>query len=551
MKDLTVMILLMFFWVPISADERPNFLLLMAEDLSPRIGAYGDVVAVSPNIDSLAQQGVRYTNAFTTAGVCAPSRAAIISGMHQESIGGQHMRAPQFPQARYLAVPPKEMKAFPELLRAEGYYTFNTNKLDYQFSGHNPGTGPFTIWDSDQRGTVDFDELSNDQPFFGYVTFLGTHESGILPRKAIPRSVSHLMGQVLQTYLHWNTEDQILPEDVEVPPYYPDTPIVRKDIARQYNNLITVDRQVGDILAKLEQAGLADNTVVIWTTDHGDGLPRSKRELFDSGIQVPLIIRWPEKFRPQHIEPGGVDKRLVSLVDLAPTILSLAGAPLPGFLHGLPFAGDTPTPEREYVFAARDRIGEFPDRQRAVRDARYKYIRSFDLQAGGFHLAYRDNLDIMQELWRLLEADKLNDVQKQWFTKRPEEMLFDTLEDPHEVHNLIGSPEHAKDLSRLRAAYTAHRKSIPDLSETTESAMAAQFWPGGTQPETDAPKLMLVDGLLVITSPDEGASIGYQLNGGDWQLYVDPIHLTRGDEIRAKAVRYGWAESNNAELSMD
>ena len=521
----------------------------MAEDLSPRVGAYGDSVAVTPNIDSLAEQGVRYTNVFTAAGVCAPSRAAIISGMHQESIGAQHMRSHGFAEAKYYAVPPAEMKAFPELLRAQGYFTFNTNKLDYQFSGHNPGTGPFTIWDSDKRGAVDFDKLPADQPFFGYLTFLGTHESGILPRNVFPRSLSHLLGQILQIFLHWNTEDQVQPEDVDVPPYYPDTGIVRKDIARHYNNLITVDRQIGEVLAQLEKAGLADRTIIIWTTDHGDGLPRAKRELFDSGIQVPLIIRWPEKFRPRHVEPGSIDKRLVSLVDLAPTILSLAGAPLPEFLHGSPFAGYSPTSEREYVFAARDRIGKFPDRQRAVRDNRYKYIRSYNLQAGGFHLPYRDDLDIMQELWRLLESGELNDVQKQWFSNRPVEMLFDTVSDPHEIHNLADDPDYAADLSRLRAAYINHQQRVPDLSDEQESSMAGRFWPDGVEPITDPPSFETIDGLLSISSSTKGASLGYRIDGGDWRLYVDPIKLVKGDEVEAKAVRYGWAESESVELT--
>ncbi|MFT5209895.1 MAG: N-sulfoglucosamine sulfohydrolase [Flavobacterium sp.] len=551
MKILIVMIFLSCWSTALTASERPNILLLMAEDLSPRVGSYGDKVAFTPNIDKLAQEGVRYTNSFTTAGVCAPSRAAIISGMYQESIGAQHMRSHNYAKSKYFAVPPEEMKAFPELLRAEGYFTFNTFKLDYQFSGISSGSGPFTIWDADKRGIIEFDELPSDQPFFGYLTFLGTHESAIFPRDVFPRSIPHLLGQLMQIPLHWNTEDQIKPGDVDVPPYYPDTPIVRKDIARHYNNLITVDQQIGDVLSKLEKAGLAENTIVIWTTDHGDGLPRAKRELYDSGIHVPMIIRWPEKYRPSHIEPGSTDKRMVSLVDLAPTILSLAGASLPAYLQGMPFAGDSPTLEREYVFAARDRIGKFPDKQRAVRDNRYKYILSDNLQAGGFHLAYRDDLDIMKELWRLHDAGKLNDVQKQWFLKRPAEMLFDTLSDPHEIHNLVDDPDHIAELSRLRAAYHQHREQVPDLSDEHETDMAARFWPDGIEPATDSPSFKLIDDMLVLSHATKGASLGYRLNDSDWHLYIAPIELNSGDFIQAKAVRYGWAESESIELTMD
>jgi N-sulfoglucosamine sulfohydrolase len=527
--------------------ERPNILLLMMEDLSPRIGAFGDAVAVTPNIDKLASQGVRYTNTFTAAGVCATSRAALISGMHQESIGAQHMRAYKGGPAKYQTVPPHQMKAFPELLRAEGYFTFNSNKLDYQFSGVRSGSGPFTIWDAEIDNDFDFSEVPVGQSFFGYLNFLGTHESGLFPRNVLPRSMTHLMGQLMHTYQHWNTEDQVFAADVEVPPYYPDSPVVRKDIARQYNNLITVDRQVGEVLARLEASGQAENTIVIWTTDHGDGLPRAKRELYDSGIEVPMIIRWPEKFRPAGAEPGSVDDRLISFVDIAPTFLSLAGASLPEYLQGEAFAGVAETPEREYVYAARDRLDKFADRQRAVRDKRYKYIRSYKPQAGAFHLSYRDDLDIMRELWRMLEAGELNEVQQQWFLPRPQEMLFDTASDPHEIHNLADDPAYTDELIRLRNAYQSHRDQVPDLSDEEEAVMAQRFWPDSVQPTTATPKLLLDGDIVSISGDNEGASIGYRINGESWHLYTTAIKLARGDQIEAKAVRYGWSESEVVE----
>jgi N-sulfoglucosamine sulfohydrolase len=535
--------LLLILSTAVLADERPSILLLMAEDLSPRIGAFGDKVAVTPNIDKLAQQGVRYTNTFTAAGVCAPSRASIITGMHQESIGAQHMRAFNYKQGTYYTVPPKDMKAFPELLRAEGYFTFNSAKLDYQFSDVLPGSGPFTLWDSDTTKGINFDDIPDAQPFFGYLNFLGTHESGLFPRYAFPRNKFHLMGQLTHIKIHWDTKDQVLGADVEVPPYYPDTPVVREDIARQYNNLITVDRQVGEVLEKLEASGRADNTIVIWTTDHGDGLPRAKRELYDSGLKVPMIIRWPEKFRPADVKPGSLDERLISFVDLAPTILSLAGAPLPNFLHGRVFAGAEKLAPREYIYAARDRIGHVSDRQRAVRDKRFKYIRSYNQQTGGFHLGYRDNLNIMQELWRMLAAGELNAVQRQWFSPRPAEMLFDTQNDPHEINNLADNPDYFDELERLREAYKAQRTRVPDLSDKSEAYMAARFWPEGIEPITAIPNLQVENSILTLTCASEGASIGYRINGSRWHLYTAPIPLLISDKIEVKAVRYGWAES--------
>ncbi len=533
-----------------TAADRPNILLLMAEDLSSRIGAYDDAVAHTPNIDRLAREGVRYTNAFTAAGVCAPSRAAIITGMHQESIGAQHMRSYTSGPADYRAVPPADVKAFPELLRASGYYTFNRNKLDYQFSHVRSGTGPFTIWDDDDSGDVNFDEISKQQPFFGYINFIGTHESGLFYKDVFPTGIAQIYTQMKQALIHRHTQDLISPDDVEVPPYYPDTPLVRKDIARQYNNLITVDRQVGEVLDALEKSGQADNTIVIWTTDHGDGLPRAKRELYDSGIKVPMIIRWPERYKPAGIEAGGVSDRLISLIDLAPSFLSLAEAKPAPFMHGVPFAGKAEVAERQYVYASRDRIGDRPDRQRAIRDKRFKYIRSYDLQPGAFHLAYRDNLDSMQELWRLFEAGQLNDVQMQWFSPRPEEMLFDTHNDPHEINNLASNPAYTEELSRLREAFEEHHQQVVDLSEDSEVKMAEHFWPGGEQPQTAVPELLRQDGSVVIRCASRGASIGYRVNGGRWRLYTDIINVAGGDRIEAKAVRYGWGESEVVELNL-
>jgi len=543
-----LLFILMLLSVTVVGTERPNILLLMAEDLSPRVGAYGDKVAITPNIDRLAGEGVRYTNVFAASGVCAPSRAAIISGMHQESIGAQHMRSHKGGPAKYYAVPPAEMKAFPELLRAAGYYTFNREKLDVQFSGVGPGSGPFTLWDSDTGDGVDFNELPKDQPFFGYVNFPATHESGLFPRSAFPKSKAQLTTQLYHTYLHWNTEDQVSAAEVEVPPYYPDTRLVREDIARLYNNLITADRQMGEILEQLEASGRADNTIVIWTTDHGDGLPRAKRELFDSGIKVPMIIRWPEKFRPADAEPGGVSDRLISFVDLAPTFLSLASAPLPDFLQGAAFAGKAEAAPREYVYAARDRLDKFPDRQRAVRDKRFKYIRSYNQNPGSFRLDFRSNVNTMKELWRLLDAGQLNDVQRQWFSPRPEEMLFDTHRDPHEIHNLATDPAYKAELLRLRSAYESHRHRVQDLSEEEERAMSERFWPGGVQPVTAVPDFQRQKNRLTLSCSTKGASIGYRIDGGRWQLYTSPITLRLGNHIQAKAVRYGWSESEVVEL---
>ena len=530
-----------------SAADRPNILLLLAEDMSARVGAFGDPVAVTPNLDALAAEGVRYDYVFTTSGVCAPSRAALISGVHQNALGAGHMRSHGFAKARYRAVPPPDVKAFPELLRASGYFTYVASKLDYQFSGTNVGDGPFTIWDEEafRPSSVSWRMRPPGKPFFGMVAFMETHESALFPRRGWPQSIVHLVMGFLQTWLHWDGKNVVRPDEVEVPPYYPDTPEVRSDIARQYDNIYTMDLRVGELLAELERDGLAEDTIVIWSTDHGDGLPRAKREIFDSGIRVPMIIRWPDRFRPGDAEPGRLDHRLISFVDLAPQILALAGVPVPDVMDGRPFID---TPPRSYVFAAKDRMDEVPDRQRAVRDERYKYIRNHAPgTVAAQPLAFREHLSSMRSLWTEWKEGRLDASQRRWFEPRPEEELYDLAADPHELVNLANSAEHAETLARLRVALETWQTNVPDLATEPEALMAERMWPGGQSPVTARPSITRVGDKVRITCASEGASIGYRVNDDDaWQLYSDPIRLTKNvTRIDAKAVRYGWTESDS------
>jgi arylsulfatase A-like enzyme len=532
-----------------AATPRPNILIFVAEDLSPRIGAFGDPVASTPHIDRLAREGVRYPNTFTTAGVCAPSRAALVTGVHAISIGAQHMRTSSRPAGGYTSVPPPELKAFPELLRAAGYYTFVSQKLDYQFSGVFNGSGPFTIWDAE--GVEGWQARPVGTPFFGMINLQETHESGVFqPLGTWPHSGMHLLMQLVRAYQYGLSPvaDATDPSLVVLPPYYPDTPPLRDDLARHYDNIAQMDAHVGEVLARLEADGLADSTVVVWTTDHGDGLPRAKRELYDSGIRVPMIVRWPEALRPEAVTPGGVDERLVSLVDLAPTILAWAGVEAPAWLHGRRLGGDA----RRYVYASRDRIDELEDRQRSARDTRFKYIRSWHPeQPGGHRLAFRDNLDGMRELWRLRDAGRLDAAQSRWFEAPGRERLFDLELDPHELHDVSADPAYAADRARLREALEAWLERVGDTGEQPEAAMVASFWPGGEQPVTPTPDLEVVSGRVVIRKARPGASLGYRLDAAAWKLYVGPFLAPAGTRVvRAKAVRYGWQESETRSLTL-
>ena len=530
-------------------QSQPNILLLMAEDMSPRVGAFGDRVAVTPNLDALAAEGVRYTNTFTTAGVCAPSRAAHILGMHQISTGTQHMRSSSRPEGGYYSVPPQNAKAYPELLRAAGYYTYTDDKLDYQFSSPFAHSGPGTIWNLEGAAATDWDKRAPGQPFFGFVSFFVTHESGVFsPLGTMPLSAMHAAMQLMRWYsLDAAVPEVVLPQDIAVPPYYPDTATVRADIARHYNNIAYMDAQVGAILKQLDAAGLADSTIVIWTTDHGDGLPRAKRELFDSGIKVPMIIRWPEAFRPAGVTPGALDERLISFVDLAPTILSLASVQVPSNMQGRAFEGSrvaSSAAPNTYIYASRDRIDERMDRQRAVRDSRFKYIRSwYPNVAGGDDLAYRNNIDMVREMRALFDAGQLNAVQRQWYEPPGEERLFDLQLDPFELHDVSRDPKYQSELQRMRFALDAWLAHVDDWSEESESAMVARFEPDGERQVTPAPTLSVRDGLLVVTPEGNGHSIEYRVDDGDWQLYVGPVSVDNNQDIEARAVRYGWEES--------
>lgn len=528
-----------------AAPALPNILILMAEDMSSRVGAFGDAVARTPNLDALAKEGVRYTQMFTTSGVCAPSRAAHILGMHQIATGTQHMRSSSRPEGGYISVPPEHVKAYPELMRAAGYYTYTGRKLDYQFSKPFPRTGPSTIWDKENADEPGWRAREPHQPFFGFRSFMVTHESGVFPPlSGWPNSIIHVVMNVMRWFqIDGDRPAVIAPEDIVIPPYYPDIPVVRTDMARHYNNIAHMDKQVGDILAQLHADGLADSTIVIWTTDHGDGLPRAKRDLYEAGIRVPMIIRWPEAFRPAHIAPGTLDHRLMSFVDLAPTLLQLAGVEPPDYLHGKSFASG-PASTRDYIFASRDRIDEVPDRQRVVRDQQFKLISSEKpQQPGGHKLEFRDNLDMVREMRALYEAGELNSAQRSWFEAPGEERLFDVKNDPYELVDLSADPVHEETLLRLREAMNAWRNRMGDLQIETESEMVARIMPQGEQRVTPAPMAQWQNNTLLLKGASPHYSLSYRVDDGPWKLYTDAVLLERSANIEAKAERYGWKES--------
>jgi arylsulfatase A-like enzyme len=535
---------------PAQRTRRPNIVWISNEDMSPRLGAYGDSRARTPNLDRLAKQSIRFTHAFTTAPVCAPSRAAIITGMYQTTLGAQHMRTtedrvPELP-GPYLAVPPFYVKAFPEYLRAAGYFTSNRAKTDYQFGV------PFTIWDDLGQRAHWRNRPDPDQPFFSVFNIEVTHESRIFPTSPARK------GKPLVTD----------PREIDLPPYFPDTPLIREELARVYDNIADMDTSVGAILEELEADGLAENTIVFYWSDHGDGVPRGKRTLYDSGLRVPLMIRWPKSLG-STVPPGTVSGDLVSFIDLAPTVLALAGVEIPTHLQGRVLVGPRAGPAPEMVFAARDRMDVEYDMMRAVRDRRFLYIRNFhpELPYAGF-IPYRNQSDIMQE-WLRLEAErKLTGPPSLWMkTSRPAEELYDTEADPHQIRNLAAAPEHRARLERMRQAVAGWMERVNDQGLINEAEMIQRMWPGGVQPETAAPYVLARRGQdltrqptlsfkepteVVIYVPTQGASVGYTFDEGPaakWRIYTGPILITGPSTLRAKAIRYGYKESAETRIS--
>ena len=535
-----LIILCFLFGLNISSDPRPNILIIMADDMSPKINALGDKTAITPNIDKLVESGKSYINAFTTAGVCACSRSSLLTGKNQISIGAMHMRTSTRTEVPYLAVPYSNIKAFPEILRKFGYFTFTNDKLDYQFSGILPGTGPFTIWNSEDS-FYGWKERQTKQPFFGIINLTVTHESGLFVGKMNSALATAI--KLRQKAIQFQYDAPVKSKDVNVPAFLPDTKEIREDIARVYNNIYILDLQVKEILDELKADGLIENTIIIFTSDHGDGLPRYKRELFDTGINVPLIMVIPDKFNKWETEPNSKSERLISFLDIAPTILDLAGISVPEYMDGISFFSSN---ENRYIFAARDRLDNQEGKVRAIRDKRYKLIKNFSPGiVGAQKLEFRENLQSVKKMRNMLNKGTLTASQKIWFEKIPEIQLYDLWRDPNEVQNLANKESMFSKKSELEDALDNWIKENDVYANLLEDDLSEKFWPNAKQPITDIPVFHNDGEFLIVenTNRSNGASIGYSYDGKKWKVYSGPIRAYPRKNIFLKSVKYGWRES--------
>ena len=508
--------------------ERPNILWIVAEDLGPYLPDFGDHTIETPTLSRLASEGISYDHFYSPSGVCAPSRAAIATGMYPTHIAANHMRTAGrlMPEGipSHEAMPGPEVKMFSEYLRKAGYYCTNNSKEDYQFR-KTP-----TAWDESSQ-EAHWRNRKDGQPFFAIFNLGVTHESQIWRR----------------------AEDSLWVEpdlEVPVPPYLPDNEIGRRDVRRMYSNIRMMDYQAGQIIQALEEDGLLDNTIIFWYSDHGGPLPRMKRMCYDSGINVPLIIRFPDGYGA-----GTRNEDLLSFIDLAPTVLSLTGVAPPSYLDGKAFLGTYRSAVKsKYIHAAGDRFDRQYDMIRAVKDKRFKYIRYYQPEKPMYlPVAYREQMPIMQELLRMKKAGELNDIQAQWFREtKPAEELFDTQQDPHEILDLAQDPEYAEKLAELRAECDRWVNSFWDTGLIPETELMARIWPDGTQPKTASPVITDENGKISLACTTPGASIGYKIlsteeEPASWQLYDTPFDLPPGIRLKVIAHRLGYARSPEIE----
>jgi len=438
-------------------EALPNILWITSEDSGPHLGCYGDDYAKTPNLDALAAKGMRYTNASSNAPVCAPARTAIITGIHPTAMGAHHMRS--------LVSLPNPLRFYPQLLRDAGYYTMNVNKTDYNVSVVKNSNSAWV----DKPRDAHWDNRSEGQPFFAIFNYNTTHESQVRNEIKVKDMIHD-------------------PALAPIPAYHPDAPEVRKEWAQYYSRITRLDQLAGNKLKDLAAANLAEDTIIFYNGDHGAGMPRNKRWPYRSGLRVPLIVYFPEKYRhlaPPEYEPGGTSDRLVEFIDLAPTLLSLINQSPPEWMQGRAFAGHNPAPEREYSFGYRGRMDECYDEVRTVMNKQYIYLRHYMP-----HRIYGQYLEFMfkaqsTQIWQqMFQEGKLNAAQSLFWQKKPTEELYDFQADPDEVQNLAASdqPEHQAALQALRAAHKKHVPDIRDVGFLSEGEMHRRAKEAGVTP---------------------------------------------------------------------
>jgi N-sulfoglucosamine sulfohydrolase len=464
MKILLSLFFILSFQSFCFGDKRPNILWIVGENLKLDLGCYGAKNVKTPNLDKLASEGERYTKVFSTSPVCAPSRSAFFVGMYQTTTDTHNMRSHREDDYRL----PEGVRPITHRLKDVGYYTSNLKTMN----GEEIGSGKLDLNFVNEGKLYDgskWEELKKNQPFFAQMNTLEC-EYDIYDRNTWR-----------QPRVEWKGEKEhekiATPENVTPPPYYPAHPIVREEWARYLNSVSGMDKTIGKVLRQLKKDGLAEKTIVMFFGDNGRIEPRGIHWCYDTGLHVPMIIRWPKSYpAPSNYQPGTVKEEVVSLIDLTPTTLGFAGIEKPFGMHGRIFLGDQVGPQRTYAFSARDRVDETVNRVRSVRGKKFHYIRNYYPDRHFTSLnRYKEKCFPIKPLMReLMEAGKLSGAPADLMspTVAPEQ-LFDTENDPHEIVNLAASNkhEHRKALIRMRTALdtwiveTQDRGQFPEPDE--------------------------------------------------------------------------------------
>ena len=438
-------------------QNQPNIVWLVAEDQSQYFFPfYGDKSVNLPNISFLLENGIVYDNMNSPYPVCAPARSGIITGMYPSSIGTGNMRAhsdnrivrgkteASLEIPYYSSKLAESIKPFTQILIEEGYYCTNNSKRDYNFKLRDEA------WD-DSSNNASWEKREEGQPFFSIFNFNITHESEIWKRDKEKLKVD--------------------PNNLTVPPVFPDDSISRHALAVNYSNLVEMDKQMGLIIKNLKDQGLYDNTYIFFYSDHGGPFPRHKRAIYETGSKVPLIVKFPTNINVKEKR----NSDMLSFIDFAPTILSLAGIDIPKIFQGKAFLGNKESKKkRKYLFTASDRFDEHPDRIRAVKSKRFKYIRNYNInKPHALPIGYRNQMPLMKHLNKLNDSNMLSPEQKLWFQvpKNPEE-FYDLENDPFELNNLIGDNNYSKELNELRKQLSNWMKEINDLGHISEKELA-------------------------------------------------------------------------------
>ena len=473
-----------------ASSIRPNILWIFSEDNSSYLGCYGDKTARTPELDALAAKGTRYTHCYSNAPVCAVARSSIILGVPAVSTGTQHMRS------KYKV--PSHLTPYPTLLKAAGYHTINQVKTDYNTSSFDKN-----IWDQ-CKGAADFSRRDKGQPFFLKINFSQSHESGLFPEKRFKKLTTKA-------------------EDITaIPPYQIDNAETRADWQALYDKLEATDRSIGQLLKRLEKMGEAENTIVIYCSDHGGITIRSKRYLYDSGTRVPFIVYFPEKWQhlaPEGYTPGATSNRLTQFIDITKTILALAGADLPAHLSGRILAGDKAEPAREKIFLFSDRFDSAPDMSRALTDGRYKYIRNYEPDRRAHQLLqYPLQQKAQVAHFRAFQNGLTNKAQSAIFEPHQPKEFYDTQADPHEINNLINATDQQERIATFSQALDQRILETNDLGfipepkieEVDQSGLSIYDWArqGNNYPLKD---ILTLANLVSAQNPDNIATFQQKL----------------------------------------